>query len=330
MRLEVFRDPEWLLLLLLLPLLVVRHLRGQRLGALLVSQLLPGPRHRLRLHLPFASRCLAFALLAVALARPQAVHQWEEVVTEGIDIQLVVDISGSMAAEDFQPLNRLEVAKRVLREFIARRAGDRIGLTVFSGTAMTRCPLTLDHEVLDGLIQQVQLSEVADGTAIGMALANAARRLRAGSSETRLILLVTDGVNNAGEIDPRSAAALVAGLAYPVYAIGVGTTGEAPMPVRFRDSFTGREVVRRMRVPVEIDEALLTEIASRTGGKYFRAHDPEAFRKAVEEIDRLKKSQIKARKHVRYEERFMPWVWGALAAWLLPSLATLLGSTAEP
>jgi Ca-activated chloride channel family protein len=330
MRFELFQDPEWLLLLLLLPLLLYRHVKRSRLGALVVSELPPGSRRTFLLHFPFLSRSAALVLLTVAMARPQAAHRWEETITEGVDIQLVLDISGSMAAEDFQPLNRLEVAKQVLREFIARRPGDRMGLTVFSGTAMTRCPLTVDHEALDSIVSQVQLTEVADGTAIGMALANAARRLQAGSSETRIIVLVTDGVNNTGEIDPRSAASLVAGLNYRVYAIGVGSQGEAPLPVRFQDPLTGRTMVRRIRVPVEIDEALLMEIANRTGGKYFRVRDPEAFRAAMEEIDRLKKSEIKTKKHVRFEERFMPWAWSGLVAWLLPSLLALLGKSAEP
>lgn len=325
-----FQDPEWLLLLLLLPLSALRYFRRQRLGALLVSSRPPASRHRFRLHLPFLSRCLALALACVALARPQTAHSWEEAVTEGIDIQIALDISGSMAAEDFQPHNRLEVAKQVLRDFVARRPGDRIGLTVFSGTAMTRCPLTLDHGILDTLLSQVQITEVADGTAIGMALASAARRLQAGGSETRVLLLVTDGVHNAGEIDPRSATSLVAGLGYRVYTIGVGTSGEAPMPVRFEDPVTGRQVVRRMRVPVEIDEALLAEIAERTGGKYFRARDPEGFRRAIAEIDQLKKSEIRTKRHVRFEERYLPWVWAAMAAWLLPTLGSLLGLTVEP
>jgi len=204
-------SPWWLLLLLALPALAWLHHRRSSFGALTYSRL-PGAggdrraRGSFRLHLPFYARLAALACLVLALSRPQLGYAWEESLTEGIDIQLVLDISGSMGAEDFQPKNRLTVAKQVVRDFVAGRPGDRIGMIVFSGAAMTRAPLTTDREMLDLLIDSVELNSLPDGTAIGVALASAAARLKDSSAKTKVIVLVTDGVNNAGAIDPVSAA----------------------------------------------------------------------------------------------------------------------------
>jgi Ca-activated chloride channel family protein len=325
-----FASPWWLIGLAALPALAWWHHRRPRFGALLASRLPVAAGGIWRLHLPFYLRLAALALLLGALARPQLGYAWEESLTEGIDVQLVLDISGSMGAEDFQPKNRLTVAKRVIREFVAGRPGDRLGLTVFGGTAMTRAPLTSDRAMLDELVASVELNEVPDGTAIGVALANAARRLQASGAKSRVVVLVTDGVNNAGEIDPVSAAALCQGLGIRVYTIGVGRAGRVPVPVQVQDPITGRIRTQRALMDVEVDKALLAEIARRTGGAFFEATDPETLRRVFGEIDRLEKTPLKVKRYVRYQEAFMPFAWGALALLLLTPLTAAAGFTVEP
>jgi Ca-activated chloride channel family protein len=324
-----FADPAWLLLLpLLAPLAWLHHRRGGQ-GALTTSRLPLRAGRPWRLHLPFYVRLAALAALLVALARPQLGYAWEESKTEGIDIQIALDVSGSMAAEDFAP-NRLEAAKKIVRSFVAQRPGDRIGLTTFAGSALTRAPLTTDRRMLDELVAALDLSEVPDGTAIGMALANAAGRLRAGAAKSKVIILVTDGVNNAGEIDPRSAAALAKGLGIRVYTVGVGTAGRVPVPVSVRDPWTGRVETRRVLMDVEVDEELLRAIAERTGGRFFRATDPDALAEVFAAIDRLEKTPLAVKRYVRYREAFAPFAWSALALTLLPLGAAALRLTTEP
>lgn len=323
-------DPLWLLGLALLPLLAVWHHRRGASGALKVSALPAARGGRVRLHLPFYLKLLALALLLVALARPQLGYSWEESLTEGIDIQLVLDISGSMGAEDFQPDNRLAVAKRVIRDFVAGRPGDRLGLTVFAGTAATRAPLTTDRRLLDELVAAVELTEVQDGTAIGVALANAARRLQGSTAKSRVIVLVTDGVNNAGEIDPLSAAAVCQGLGLKVYTIGVGRDGVVPVPIAMRDSLTGEVIRQRVQMKVEVDRKLLGEIARGTGGQFFEAADPQALARVFAEIDRLEKSEIQVKRYVHYREAFMPFAWAALGLLLLPVALAASGWAVEP
>jgi Ca-activated chloride channel family protein len=323
-------DPLWLLALLAVPLLVWRHHARPRHGALLASRLPLRTGRAWRLHLPFYFAILAFVALTVALARPRLGYAWEEASTEGIDIQIVVDVSGSMAAEDFQPKNRLEVAKQVVRGFIARRPGDRIGVTIFGGSALTRSPLTTDRAMLDELVASVELSTVADGTAIGVALANAASRLKDSTAKSKVILLLTDGVNNAGQIDPISAAAVAEGLGLKVYTIGVGRAGTAPVPLQSRDPLTGRIVTRRVLMDVDIDEKLLATIAERTGGSFFRATDPDALRAVFDRIDKLEKTPMKVKKYIRYRESFQPFAWTALAFLVAPLLVGALRWTAEP
>lgn len=330
-------DPLWLLALALLPLLAWWHHRRQGQGALTYSRL-PAPardRHTralsaLRLHLPFYCRLAALGLLVVALARPQLGYTWEESLTEGIDIQVALDVSGSMAAEDFQPEDRLTVAKRVVADFVDGRTGDRIGLTEFAGSATTRAPLTTDRRMLQLLIGSLELNRRMDGTAIGVALANAAARLKGSEAESRVVVLVTDGVNNTGAIDPLSAAAVCDGLGIRVYTVGVGTRGEVTIPVQRRDPVTGRLRTHRVRMQNQLDEELLQRIAERTGGAYFRATDSRSLERIFEEIDRLEKTTIETRRYVRYEESFQPLAWSALALLLLPLGTTALGLTAEP
>jgi Ca-activated chloride channel homolog len=322
-------SPLALLLLLAIPPLVWRHHRRAGFGALLTARLPRRTGAAWRLHLPFYARLVALALAVVALARPQLGYAWEEATTEGIDIQLVLDVSGSMAARDFRP-DRLGVAKRVLREFVAGRPGDRIGLTVFSGAAVTRAPLTFDRRMLDELIAGVATPLAPDGTAIGVALASAASRLKESVAKARVIVLVTDGANNAGEIDPDSAAALCEGLGLRVYTVGVGRAGTALVPVRIRDPLTGREMTREVEMEVEVDEALLERIAARTGGRFYRATDDDALARVFAEIDRLERTPLAVKRYVRYREGFQPFAWGALLLTALPVLTTLARTTVEP
>ncbi len=242
----------------------------------------------------------------------------------------MLDVSGSMAAEDFQPQNRLSVAKQVVKEFVAGRIGDRIGLVIFSGTAMTRAPLTTDHQMLDLLIDSVDLTDLPDGTAIGMGLATAAARLRTSPAKSRVIVLVTDGVNNAGQIDPLSAASLCHGMGIKVYTIGVGTAGRVPVPMAHEDPLTHQRVVQRVMMNVEVDEKLLNEIARRTGGQFYKATDRASLRRIFHAVDLLEKTPLKVKRYVRYREAFPPLAWTGLGLLLLPPATAGLSVTAEP
>ncbi len=329
-------SPWWLLLLAILPLLAWRHHRQPALGELTYSRLPAGSRGTRgsgswRLHLPFYARLVALACLILALARPQLGYAWEESLTEGIDIEIVLDISGSMGAEDFQPKDRLTVAKRVVRDFVAGRPGDRIGFIVFAGSAMTRAPLTTDRQMLDLLIDSVELNTLPDGTAIGVALANAAARLEESAAKSKVIVLVTDGINNAGEIDPLSSAAVCKGLGIKVYTVGVGgSAGLVPVSFPAPDPVTGRTETRRVLMHLPVDEKLLRQIAQRTGGELFMATDPESLQRVFHEIDRLEKTPLQVKRYVRYREAFPPLVWAGLGFLLLPFAAAGARITAEP
>ncbi len=258
-----------------------------------------------------AMRVAALALLVFAAARPQAGSRRVEVSAEGIDIMIALDVSGSMRAEDFRPKNRLHVAKEVVRSFIAGRTSDRIGLVVFAGRAFLQCPLTLDYGILSDLLSSVEIGMMEDGTAIGSALASAVNRLRSSSAKSRVVILVTDGVSNAGNIDPLTAARLAAAMKIKVYTVGVGRPGgRAPFPVD--DPVFGR---RTVQMDAEIDEKTLREIAATTGGAYFPATDPAALEAIFEKIGELEKTKIESVEFVDYEER---------AGWfLVPAVALL-------
>lgn len=320
-----FQDAIWLALLLLLPLLAWWRHRRRAYGALTYSGLPTASGGTWRLHLPFYLRLVALALLVLAFARPQEGLTREENLTEGIDIQIVLDISGSMAAEDFQPRNRLEVAKDVMQEFVSKRTGDRIGIVVFAGSALTKAPLTSDYQMLNLLLDSIALDTLPDGTAIGLALANAAARLKDSQSKTKVVVLVTDGVNNSGAIDPDSAAAVCEGLGIKVYTIGVGTVGT--IEVDALDAF-GRPVRRQIRV--EFDEELLRRIAERTQGQFFHATDPDSLREIFEEIDELEKTPLEIKRYIRYKEAFQPFAKLALVLLLAPLLFGAVGMTTEP
>jgi Ca-activated chloride channel family protein len=261
-------------------------------------------REKLR-HIPFAVRLIAIGLLIVALARPQSFTSGENVTTEGIDIAMVLDISGSMLAEDFKP-NRLEAAKNVIDNFVEGRTSDRIGLVIFSREAFTQCPLTIDYSVLRNLLLDIRSGMIQDGTAIGNAIANGVNRLKESDAKSRIIILLTDGVNNAGEVDPISAAEIAKAFGIRIYTIGVGTRGEAPYPVQTPFG------TRYQMVPVEIDEAMLTKIANITGGEYFRATNNRALEEIYNKIDKLEKTKIEITSYKNASEKYYSWLWGGL------------------
>jgi len=307
-----FANPEILFLLLLVPGLSVWYY--YRLQAkesdIRYSTLQPfalvtySAKERLR-HLPFVLRMIALMLIIIALARPQSTSKGENVYSEGIDIVLALDISGSMLAEDFQP-NRIEAAKNVAQDFISGRTNDRIGLVIFSGESFTQCPLTVDYEVLKTLIKPLKSGMIEDGTAIGLGLANAVNRLRESKAKSKVIILLTDGVNNRGEIDPITAAQIAQSFDIRVYTVGVGTIGEAPYPVQTPFG------IRYQMVPVEIDEKVMKQIAEMTEGQYFRATDNKKLRSIYQEIDHLEKTRVEVRSYRRYTELFYSFIFVAL------------------
>lgn len=254
----------------------------------------------------------AFVPLAVGAARPQEVLSRETTHAEGVDIVIALDTSGSMAALDFQPSNRLEVAKKVIDRFLAQRPNDRIGLVVFSGAAVTLCPLTLDHDVARLLLQRAKLGMLPDGTAIGMGLGVAVNRLHRSKARSKVIVLVTDGSNNAGALDPMTATELAAEQHIAVHTVLVGRGGLVPVPVRLRDPRTGQVVTRVRRMRVDVNPELLASISRKTGGTAFRARDSQALARVFTEIDRMEKTDFKSTRLVHYRERYEPWALAAL------------------
>ena len=268
-------------------------------------------------HLPFVLRMLAIALLIVVLARPQSTNSWQNSSTEGIDIVMAMDISTSMLAEDLKP-NRLEAAKDVAASFINGRQNDNIGLVVFAAESFTQCPLTIDHGVLLNLFKDIQPGIIQDGTAIGLGLANAVSRIKDSQAKSKVIILLTDGVNNTGEIAPVTAAEIAKTFGIRVYTIGVGTQGEAPYPIPTAFG------VQYQNVPVEIDEQVLKQIASTTGGQYFRATDNSSLKEIYSEIDQLEKTKISVQEFSKKQEEYKNW---ALLVFALLLIEVLLRNT---
>ncbi len=268
-------------------------------------------RSRFRFVLPLL-RTLALAALFIALARPQAGTESREVSSEGIDIMLALDVSGSMKAEDFKPRNRLYVAKEEIKKFVEKRVSDRIGLVVFSKSSFTQCPLTLDYGVLLNFLDQVKFGMIEDGTAIGMAIANCVNRLRSSPAKSKVIILLTDGINNAGEIDPLTAASVAKTMGVKIYTIGVGKPGNAMYPVD--DPIFGK---RYVYMPNEIDEETLRKIAEKTGGKYFRARSEQELENIYSDIDKLEKTKIKVNEYVQYKELFLIFAYFGLGLLVL-------------
>ena len=307
-----FQEPLWLWAALCGPLVVIAGWLRERSARAVVfpgaGRLLgrwPGWRARLR-HLPLVCAALGLCLGAVAQARPQQGSEREDVTTEGVDIVVALDVSGSMGARDFQPRNRLEVAKDVVADFVRRRPRDRVGLVVFAGRSLTQAPPTTDVGILLHQLENVRLDMLPDGTAIGSGLATCLTRLRRSEARSRIVVLVTDGANNTGEIDPETASDLARAMQVRVYTIGVGREGLVPMPVRGRDPHTGQVVEELRMQESDLDEELLQQIAERTGGEFFRAVDTESLQSIFGEIDRLERSEIQFRRYTRYRELYHP------------------------
>jgi Ca-activated chloride channel family protein len=299
-----FANPEYFLLLLLIPVMVYwywkkskRQIVELQVPTLTAFRFSPRTWRQRFWHALFALRVLTLVFLTIALARPQSTSRGENVSTEGIDIVIANDISGSMLAEDLHP-NRIEAAKNVALEFIDGRPNDRIGLVIFSGQSFTQCPLTLDHAVVKNLLKEVKSGMIEDGTAIGMGLATAVSRLKDSKAVSRVIILLTDGVNNRGFIDPLTAAGIAQSFGVRVYTIGVGANGMAPYPVQTPFG------VQYQNIPAELDEPLLQKIAEETGGKYFRATDERKLKAIYDEIDRLERTKIEVTEFRRHREEF--------------------------
>lgn len=304
-----FAEPWWLLLLLLVPMVgwLLRRPGDQGSGGLTYPDIWSLRRNvtgRL-----LAARALpwltiiALTLLIVAMARPRRLQEVAQVSAEGIDIVLTLDISGSMRAEDFQPNNRFVVARDVLRRFIEGTKGDRLALVIFAGKAFTQCPLTLDHEMVLRLLEDVDLGMVEDGTAIGMAIATGAARLEKSDARSRVIILLTDGQNNAGAIDPLTAAKAAGAIGVKIYAVGVGSPEGARIPID--DPRFGRTYARNPDGTYQrttMDEQTLKQVAEVSGGQYFRAADPDTLQSIYERIRSLEKSRFETTEYRRYEE----------------------------
>lgn len=308
-------------LLLLLPVITLYIWRNVRRGPMVrlstLYAVVNGPVDLLALfrHLPFAAGIFGMGLLFIALARPQSEDNWQDVKREGIDIVIALDISASMLARDLKP-DRLEASKRVAMDFIDGRPNDRIGLVVYEGEAFTQCPITTDHRVLKELFADARSGLIDGGTAVGSGLATALNRLRESEAKSKVVILLTDGVSNAGTVQPNDAAQIAEQLGIRVYTIGVGTRGKALSPVaRYA---TGQ--YRYDYVDVEIDETTMRNIAERTGGKYFRATDEKKLRDIYGEIDRLEKTRIKVTEHRSKHEEYFPFLLigaGSIAIGLL-------------
>ncbi|MDD2474810.1 MAG: VWA domain-containing protein [Dysgonamonadaceae bacterium] len=308
-----FTHPKYFfLLLLLIPLIawyVIKLSRMQasfRLASNHAFRKMPRSLKVYLRHLPFVLRIATLSLLIVVLARPHSVNKWQTTESKGIDIVLAVDISGSMLAQDFTP-DRLTAAKKVAAEFVTDRPNDKIGLVIFAGESFTQCPLTTDHKVLLNLLNEVKFGMVEDGTAIGLGLANSVNRLKDSKSQSKVVILLTDGTNNRGQIAPLTAADLAQSYGIRVYTIGIGTQGMAPTPVQTPFG------IRIQNVEVDIDEKTLTEIASITGGQYFRAEDNAGLSDIYEEIDEMEKYLINVQNVTRKQELYLPFALLALA-----------------
>jgi Ca-activated chloride channel family protein len=312
-----FAHPGFFWLFIVIPLTIAWYIWRERklYGYLSVSavkgfslpqkSLLPVFRHS-----GVVLRSLALAALIVGMARPQSSLSWQNSTTEGIDIVIASDISGSMLAEDFEP-NRMEAGKNIAIDFIKNRPNDRIGLVIFSGESFTQCPLTIDHDVLINLFKDIKNGMIEDGTAIGMGLATAVNRLKESSVKSKVVILLTDGSNNAGSIPPITAAEIAKQFNIRVYTVGLGTKGMAPYPVQTPMG------VQYQRVPVDVDEVTLNKIADITGGKYFRATNNRTLKNIYEQIDKLEKAKIDVTQYHKKTELFLPFAVIALLCLLL-------------
>jgi len=319
-----FLDKYYLLLLIIIPFYVAWYIWKQKglQASLKISTLrgfskAPVSKKIYLRHSLFVLRVLAIALLIIVLARPQSSNSFRNEITEGIDIVMALDISGSMQAEDFKP-NRLEAAKEVAANFVAGRKNDKVGLVIYAGESFTQCPLTTDHRVIQNLFNDITPGMLEDGTAIGMGLATAVQRIKDSETKSKVVILLTDGVNNSGEIAPLTAAEIAKTFDVRVYTVGVGTKGMAPFPVQ---TVFGKQY---QQMEVQIDEELLQNIADMTGGKYFRATDKNKLKAIYEEIDQMEKTRIEVREYTKRKEEYH---WFAVMAGLFLLLEIFLRNT---
>lgn len=315
-----FGQPQFFYLFLLLPLIILWKLWKEKRATFTLSTVerIDISTWKTVLHnVPFILRLLALSCIIIALARPQVKNEEQIKEGEGIDIILCIDVSGSMTAQDFTP-NRIEAAKKVATDFIDKRSSDRIGIVIFSGESFTQCPLTTDYSVLKYQVSQIRNGLLEDGTSIGAGLGTSVDRLKASNAKSKIVILMTDGVNNGGLIDPNTAKEIAKTFAIKVYTIGIGTEGYAPTPIN-----TPLGIIMQNE-KVEIDEKLLTEIANETGGKYYRAKDNRSLQNIYADIDKLEKSKVQVTKYNRFTEKYYPFV---LAALLLLFLEALLKYT---
>ncbi len=323
-------SPWWLLLALLVIARVALLIRDRRhrFGVFTLSSLTlvnPGTSLRARLAgLPFLLECLAALAMIFALARPQRVTRLATNDRYGIDIVIALDASGSMAAEDFRPRNRFTVAKELIGDFIAKRQDDRIGIVTFGVRAATRVPITYDREIAQAILEKAQVGENGDGTAIGHAIATAVNRLRSSKTRSRVIVLVTDGVNNSGSIEPITAAQLAAKNGIKMYTIGVGSQGAVPIPLKRQDPMTGEIVTTYQLVRADLDETTLNAIAHVTGGEYFRATNAKTMGEILDRIDKLEKSRLIGPKNEKVDELYTGPLGAGLA---MLALALMSGET---
>ena len=312
-----FANPEYLFLLLLLLPIVGWYIYELRKSDASVqvsdTRVLAAQPKSIRiwlLHVPFVLRIAVITLISIALARPQLTNKWSSQSTEGIDIMMALDISGTMLAEDLRP-NRLEAAKKVASDFVIARPNDQIGLVVFAGESFTQCPLTTDHAVLVNLFKSVEYGMVEDGTAIGLGLANAVNRIKDSETKSKVIILLTDGSNNRGDIDPQTAAEIAKTYGIRVYTIGVGSYGQARVPVQ---TPIGKQYIT---MDNEFDETTLRSIAETTGGQYFRAKDNTSLKAIYDQIDQMEKTKLRVREFSKHTENFAPFLYAALICLLL-------------
>lgn len=311
-RYEEWANPEYLWLLVIIPLLIIWYWFRQKrrnpelsFSGISIFEEMPKSPKTWLFHSLFVLRLIILSLLIIALARPQSVSSRQDINIEGIDIVMALDVSSSMLARDLKP-DRLEASKQVAKEFISRRPNDRVSLVIFSGEAFTQVPLTTDHQMIYTLFREIESGMIEDGTAIGDGLATSVSRLKDSEAISKVIILLTDGVNNAGSLDPRSAAELAKMFGIRVYTIGVGTQGFAPYPTQTPYG------IRMQQMEVQIDEELLQQIALTTGGKYFRAKDNKMLREVYDEIDELEKSKIDIQEFKKRHEKYLPFAMAAL------------------
>lgn len=312
-----FANPEYFYLFIIIPIMILWQIfmNNKRFASMNISTLKgisKGSSLKLKLrYLPFILRLITVSAIILVLARPQTSSSEKSITSEGIDIVIALDVSTSMLAEDFKP-NRMEAAKQTAIDFIDDRQNDRIGLVVFAGESFTQCPVTIDHSVVKNLLSDVKTGMIKDGTAIGMGLATAISRLKESKAKSKVIILLTDGVNNTGSVSPETAADIATNYGIRVYTIGVGTIGTAPYPVK--DRF-GRTIYQN--IEVKIDEELLKKISDITDGEYFRARNNKSLEEIYEKINELEKTKIDVAYFSNYDEVFYPFAFIAIAGFLL-------------